>query len=318
MMKLLGGNGFTTIDVDSENLHCMAANLAVALHYYGLANLRGCFGSTWHFDFSEATGRIELSPDGIEKDIERETGYALRPFTGEDLERDLTASIAAGRPSLVCADAFLMPWVPYYSHMHTPHWFLVEGIDTATGLLQIVDASRVSTRWGEARPTRAIYPLSSAAAAIAAMEDRDAALVCDLRRVSAGRPAAPADQVAANCERILRTVGAERAIVRFSDWFRDRVGVREEIDRFGHLCWLSARARRLHLLWLQEVAAAPHAGILAFTQAARAWQRASAFAYVASRRMEQDGSPRQIAFDVLREEVSHAELRSADALLADA
>ena len=161
----------------------------------------------------------------------------------------------------VVADAFHLPWVPYYGHQHMEHSFLLEpGEDDVT----VRDAYHNDTAWGPARPGS--WPLSARQLA-QALPDGALVLAFDRVPVDAPRPDVRA---------------AEPGVV--ADYLR---AYREHPDRSAALgqltleTWLLARSRRLHAAFREDEGPSP-----AVREHLDAWTRLVEQTYLAYRRVQ--------------------------------
>lgn len=140
-------------------------------------------------------------------------------------ERITTADgLEPGPGCYVVADAYHLPWVPYYGKQHLEHSFLVEPADEG---VTVVDGYHNDTQWGAARPGR--WPLGHAELAEALPEG---ALTFDL---VAGDP--PADRTP-----LVELADADSYVATYAD-HPDRVRAMRGLTL---QTWLLTRSRRLH------------------------------------------------------------------------
>ncbi|GAB3677991.1 acyl carrier protein [Saccharopolyspora tripterygii] len=132
--------------VRSELLDCVQANLAVlADHHHGPGahlNLGAELRMSWRGD--------ELPT--VEPELERHLADARRLLgldpSGDEVVVDepLTERVRPGQVAYVVADAFELPWVPYFGQRHMEHSFLLGPDGT------VHDAYDNDTPWGPAAP----------------------------------------------------------------------------------------------------------------------------------------------------------------------
>ncbi len=136
--------------VHAELLDCVQANLAVlADHYHGPGthlNLGAPLRFRWRCDQS-GLPTVELSLAEHVAAAEDLLGLVVRDrVTVTDAE--LVELVAPGDLVYVVADAYELPWVPYFGQRHMDHSFLL-----GTGCT-VIDAYANETPWGTAAPGR--------------------------------------------------------------------------------------------------------------------------------------------------------------------
>ncbi|MER7839427.1 acyl carrier protein [Streptomyces sp. NPDC096040] len=144
--------GEAEASVRAEALDCLQANLAVLAdrHHGPGTHLR--LGARLHFrpTAADATAlpTVEPTPDAQLAAAEEALG-----LTVTERRHAVPGREAAGTTTslYVVADAYHLPWVPYYGHKHVEHSFLVEA---AGDDVTVVDAYHNDTQWGRARPLR--------------------------------------------------------------------------------------------------------------------------------------------------------------------
>jgi acyl carrier protein len=136
---------------------------------------------------------------------------------------------AADGPVYVIADAFHLPWLPYYGHKHVEHSFVVE--PDADGVA-VEDAYHNDTQWGRVRPSRRWYSRVELADVMAALPDG-----AETVRL-APQPLGPAPEPVRELDE-----GLMEDYLRAYAEHGDRSAA---LERFMLETWLLARSRRLH------------------------------------------------------------------------
>ncbi|MEU6556311.1 hypothetical protein ABZ915_39615 [Streptomyces sp. NPDC046915] len=172
---------------------------------------------------------------------------------------------AAGR--YLVADAYHLPWVPYFGRRHMDHSFLLEPAD-GTGAV-VVDGYHNDTPWGGARPVS--RPLSRAELAAAVPGP-----ALSVTLAPAETPTAPA---AAGLDLADEEV-ADRYVTAYAE-HPDRLAA---LDRLTLETWLLARSRKLHARFLHSRGVlADDPTVLAHV---RAWEQLAESVYLGYRRVE--------------------------------
>jgi hypothetical protein len=278
---------------DTDLLDCLAVNLAVLLAWHGAADVRTPFAARWRFRLrADEAGnpRPDLPAGDLAEDLRELAGWELRWQPAPELAGARPAWAAAcdqGRPVLVVADAYDMPWVPYAGHEHMDHSFIVASVDDAG--LTIADGYANTTEWGAARPVTAQAGRAELASLLAGSGrwsvPRPAGTAAARGAGRALTAAAIAGLVAGNAGEI-GAAGRDGRYDSFLGWADQRV-------RAGDLApvaldsWLLARSRGLHARWLDSDAAAWVPATVRQDFAARvaaAWTRAAQMSYIGLRR----------------------------------
>ncbi|MET8944511.1 acyl carrier protein [Streptomyces sp. NPDC004542] len=172
---------------------------------------------------------------------------------------------AAGR--CVVADAYHLPWVPYFGRRHMDHSFLLEPADGADAL--VVDGYHNDTPWGAARPVG--RPLSRAELAAAVPGP-----ALSVTLAPAAGPVAPAGAAL--------DLADEEAAGRYVTAYAEHPDRLAALDRLTLETWLLARSRKLHVRFLRS------RGLLADGTAAlahvKAWESLAESVYLGYRRVE--------------------------------
>ncbi|MER7081848.1 hypothetical protein SAMN02982929_04921 [Saccharopolyspora kobensis] len=138
--------------VRSELLDCVQANLAVlADHHHGAGthlNLGAALRFRWR------AGQLPTVEPTLEQHLsDAESLLGLRLVDRRAVtDGPLTEAVRPGEQAYVIADAYELPWVPYFQQRHMEHSFLL----TADG--EVVDAYANDTQWGPAKPGTWQYP----------------------------------------------------------------------------------------------------------------------------------------------------------------
>ncbi|MBT2383361.1 phosphopantetheine-binding protein [Streptomyces sp. ISL-11] len=175
------------------------------------------------------------------------------------------AAFGTGRPVYVVADAFHLPWVPYFGQKHIEHSFVAEATD---GGVTISDAYHNETPWGPARPLTRAYRADELAAILEGVPGGFEIIEF------APAPLGPAPDPAVG-------FGPRDAedYVRAYAGHPDRAAA---LDRFTLETWLLARSRRLHAAFLE----ARDGGVsTAVHQHLATWNALVEHAYLAFRRV---------------------------------
>lgn len=300
--------------VDSAYLDCVSDTLALLLAERGVADVRAPFAADWRFDLvTEPGGRLgpALPPADQDELLAHRTGWRPRwqPATepGADA-RAWHATLSAGTPLAVVADAFHLPWLPYHGHEHMEHGFVVEAIEAGDDpVVTVVDPYDNVTQWGPAVPTRTAITLSDLSPAL------PGGRWGFLQSAGPGHTRRPADVVLDNA-RAITEAGQDGRYERFIDQYRALTEA--DLTHLALQTWLLRRSRGLHRLWLAGLRPGTVAACTAelFAGVETAWQRAGESAYVALRRVTRGRAAPPGALDTLRAAAA-AELAAATTLL---
>jgi hypothetical protein len=310
--------------VDSAYLDCLNDNLAVLLRYLGVADVRTPFACQWHFEVDPARplDSLSLERTPITTVIRAQTGCAIERvrFEAGDLLAQCAPFIARDEPALVFGDAYAMPWLPYFERAHMEHSFIVDSIAADRQSLHLVDAYENRTEWGAATPTETTIARDVFERAVRELDALNAGYFWIVRRVdqpdALDLPALLRD----NAEQIGIQLGERQRLAQFCAWYAERITDLEAMKQFTLDCWLIARTRAYHQLWLADLERThpkilpPDFAALFGQDVAAPWQRVSEFAYILSRRLSQGRRPPDTCFQMIRDVVQPNELRVADAL----
>jgi hypothetical protein len=307
---------FNTIKADL--MDCVSDDIALVLAHAGVDDATVPFACTWHFEITSsddrACPRLELPPGEQDDLVRRWSGYRPRWCTDPSgaVRARWATYLEHGRPIIVVADAFHLPWLPYAGHEHMDHGFVVESI---TGdVLEIADPYDNVTRWGRARPTAMTIDFEELRPAL-----RDDVAWAVLERSGDPEENEPIDYVLANAESILRS---ERN--RVADHFVQGHNSLDQmaVESLSLQTWLLARSRALHAWWLGNIAEgnSPVSQALVDRFAGEivpGWQRASEAAYIALRRVKAGKAAAPAVLDAVAA-CCHREAELAADLLAAA
>jgi hypothetical protein len=311
-------------DVDSAYLDCLNDNLAVLLDYLGVTDIRTPFACQWYFDFDPSAHdrRPILESFPVEDFIRQHTGCSIKKSQFERGRAVETCSelVQRGQPVLVFGDAFLMPWLPYFGQEHMEHSFIVDGISADQQVLHIVDAYYNRTEWGTATPTATYLPVMGLEPIIHNVESPHGGAFWTMQQDG---PAHAVDFLALlqrNAEQMGMQARDAGPLSRFCQHYAEAIRDASAIKEFTLACWLVARARGYHHLWLSDVAST-HPNLFdptfvdRFSQDVVApWQRVSEFAYILFRRVSQGRTPPDTCFRMLAETIQPNEARLASDL----
>jgi hypothetical protein len=249
-------NGWTTAlaGIDATALDCMQANLAVlgdACHGTG-TYLRLGARLTFEPSFDGEFPTVDAGTDALLSTAAPAVGLtvAWRATVGG---AELLSRRGEG-PLFVVADAYHLPWLPYFRRQHLAHSFVL--LPDA-----VIDAYHVDTPDGTARPGR--WPLDGP------LTDTLAHLPATGVRFERS-PLGPVDGIG--------VAAPDRATVdRYVAAYRDAADRVGALSRLSTETWLLARARRLHARWAPDARVTAHAA---------AWDRLAEVVYLARRRAE--------------------------------
>jgi amino acid adenylation domain-containing protein len=307
------------LGLDSAQLDCFDDNLQALLRHHGAADVRSPFASQWHFAFDEGRPRglpgVVRTP--VVDAIREATGWALQalPATPGDAAAACVVELDRGRPVLAIGDAYAMPWLPYCGHEHMDHSFIVDGVSATGDRLTIADAYTNKTSWGEATPGRAELPAGDIEAVLDGSDGWRGGWLHVLERRGPGAgPQPPRAAIRANATALLTELRERAALQRFHAFHAARVDDLAGVRDFTLACWIVARSRAAHALWLADVAGDVLAGEYR-ERVASAWQRAMEFSYLMERRVRAGRPAPRSALDMV-EQAGAAEIDLAERLVA--
>lgn len=312
--------------VDSAYLDCLNDNLAVLLLHAGVADVRTPFACQWHFAIDperpEDTLSVERAP--AEALIREQTGCALewRQFEDDQFVAAIAPLVRDRRPALVIGDAYFTPWLPYFGREHMEHSFIIDGLSDDGRLLHVVDAYANKTEWGEATPTESYLPSMALERIIRALDTARAGSYLTIEQSGPPPPLDLDGLLRENAAQILASLRDRDLLGHFSRHYAGRTGDAAAIKRFVLDCWLVARSRALHGLWLADVAR-DRPDLLdtaladAFAQEVVApWQRVNEFAYILFRRVSLGRAAPDACFRMLEQTIQPNEIRVAEQFAA--
>ncbi|MCF3103090.1 acyl carrier protein [Streptomyces roseoverticillatus] len=252
--------------VDWPLFDCVQVNLAVLADRWHGAGTHLNLGAVLRFRPAPGPGglpTVERSAEEQITDAARDLGLAV--LDRRTTPADETLQPAQGR--YVIADAYHLPWVPYFGQRHMDHSFLLE--TAADGSAVAVDGYHNETPWGSARPvSHALSPAQLAAAV------PGPALVVTL--APAGEPlTVPGPGL---------DLADEEATNRYVSAYAEHPDRPAALDRLTLETWLLARSRKLHARFLTA------RGLLtdepAVTAHVKAWESLAESVYLGYRRVE--------------------------------
>ncbi|MGY0464526.1 hypothetical protein ACW14Y_30380 [Kitasatospora sp. cg17-2] len=257
-----------------ELFDCLQVNLAVLADRWHGAGTHLGLGAVLRF--APVTGADGLPT--VARTVEQHLADA-RSALGIEVRSLHRTSGAAGIPPTegcyVVADAYHLPWVPYFRQRHLDHSFLAEaaGQDSQDGQdgpdgVSVVDGYHNETPWGSARPGQ--WSLS-AADLLAAVPGP--ALVAELAP-AAGGPGT----VTATAD-----LAGPGAVDAYVDAYARHPDRNAALGRLTLETWFLARSRRLHAAFLAASGAAPDSAVDAHL---RVWGALTEQTYLAARRVE--------------------------------
>lgn len=260
---------------------CVQVNLAVLADRWHGAGTHLRLGATLRF-------RPVPGPDGlptVERTVEQHLADAERHLgiVSGELRREVPAAeIRPAEGCYVVADAYRLPWVPYFERRHMEHSFLAE--TGGPGGVAIVDGYHNETPWGSTRPGQ--WSLGNAEFADAVSV---APLVARLTPTPVGHAASVRDCDLAGPDAIAAYVAAYAK-------HPDRTAA---LSRLALETWLLARSRKLHAAFLEGSGEPFDAN--AITAHLRAWDSLTEQVYLALRRVERGRAEPQGLFARLTE-----------------
>lgn len=309
--------------VDSAYLDCLNDNLAVLLDHLGVADLRTPFACQWFFDFEpqRQPHSLLLERVAVEDLIREQAGCTI---TRHRLDNQSAVAICEdylqqGQPVLLFGDAYLMPWLPYFGREHMEHSFIIDGISADRQLLHIVDAYENRTEWGRAAPTATCLPTQALQRLTEGLEWPNAGMLLVLRKTLPTCPPDTIELLQCNAAQI-SAQQVQQPVARFSQYYRAAAQDPAVAKEFALACWLVARARAYHQLWLADRAREQpelldQRFVELFSEAVvEPWQRVSEFAYILLRRVSRGRAAPDSCFEMLEQTVQPNEIRVAQEL----
>lgn len=252
--------------VDWQLFDCVQVNLAVLADRWHGAGTHLDLGAVLQFRPAPGPGglpTVECSAEEQLTDAARTLGLAI--LDRRTVQPGEVVEPASGR--YVVADAYHLPWVPYFGQRHMNHSFLLERAEGGGAV--VVDGYHNETPWGGARPVSRQLNRTELAAAVPGP-----ALAVTLGPADAPRaPVRPQTALADG-----KT--SDRYVTAYAE-HPDRLAA---LDRLTLETWLLARSRNLHSRFLQA------RGVLADDPAAAehvtAWESLAESVYLGYRRVE--------------------------------
>ena len=277
MLKCLAKS---VLDIDTSALDCVQANLAAAANATHRTHYCDVLGAWLRFR-PRAAQPGELSYEPALVTIEPTLGERLiaadRLLGLEHTEPHSCASRQEliDRLSedwqLVVADAFELPWVPYFGHTHTSHSFLLRKTE---GVIELTDAYSNQTPWGQAVPTT--WTLTRLMIEALLPDGLCTAVTLWSGRIGELNPYKEISQTLDDLVGALR----DGRIEGYIDAYANHPDQVVALTKFTVETWLLARQRMAHARWLSRFTAADAA-----RAHAERWAEAAEATYVAMRRV---------------------------------
>ncbi|MES4908563.1 MULTISPECIES: acyl carrier protein [unclassified Streptomyces] len=257
--------------VSAHLFDCIQVNLAaLAERRYGEgAGLR--LGAVLRFQPSPGPDGLPTVERTVRQhlaDAQGQLGLSARTIS-HDRPLDL---IDPGPACFLVADAYYLPWVPYYRKQHIEHSFLLLARDRDT--VTVEDNYFNETPWGSARPGTWHVPSGDLA------DLPGCAVAAELVAV----PTPPADVTAR------RELAPPDSVDRYADAYARHPQRAVALRRLTLETWLLARSRKLHAAFLggqaQQGQAQQGALPTAHQEQSAAWEAFTEQVYLASRRVD--------------------------------
>ncbi|MDH6113893.1 acyl carrier protein [Kitasatospora sp. MAP12-15] len=259
----------------AELFDCLQVNLGLLADRWhgGGTHLR--LGAALRLDPRPGPGglpTVERSTEQQLAEAQQRLGLVLRELRTE-------SSGAAVRPGPGCylvADAYHLPWVPYFGRRHLEHSFLAE--TDPSGAITIVDGYHNETPWGSARPGRWTLDAARFAAALPGP-----VTVAEF----APDPAGPGAATDASGPGAVEPIGPA-AVLTYVGAYAEHSDRAAALEQLTLETWLLARSRKLHAAFAQATGAtgATGASTARVAEHLRAWDALTEQVYLAYRRVE--------------------------------
>ena len=307
--------------VDYKYLDCIENNIATLLAYEGVHDLRTPFACQWYFSFQEnAKNRVKVKRQAVEDLVLKYTGYKVSQYILNDKPLDLelcVSHINQKKPLLIIGDTFYMPWLPYFQREHMDHSFIVTGIDEISGIIKVVDAYYNHTEWGLAEPVYTNISLADLCRITDSLGEGKEYIILEKKEEDCAISWNWNGIVEENAVSIVQNIDRCNMLSRFCRFYRNRLCDIEEIKTFVLDCWLIYRNRKMHSLWLTDLARRSaeswHSEIAESfeKEIVTAWQRVNEFAYIMLRRLVRNKKVPETSFDLIENELRGSESKTA-------
>ena len=268
------------LDIDTSALDCVQANLAAAANAAHRTPDHDALGAWLRFrpraaqpeDLTDDPGLVTIEPTLDERLTAADRLLGLWHTTPRQCigPQELIDRLSENW-ELVVADAFELPWVPYFGHTHTSHSFLLRKTECA---IELTDAYSNQTPWGKAVPTT--WTLTQPM--IEALLPDGPCTVVTLRGGRIG-PLNPYAEIRGTIDDLARARYDGR-IDGYIGAYADHPDQVVALTKFTVETWLLARQRMAHSRWLSRFAPANAARLHA-----ERWAEAAEATYVAMRRV---------------------------------
>ncbi|MGW0336306.1 hypothetical protein ACWD0J_31415 [Streptomyces sp. NPDC003011] len=269
--------------LDTSAMDCVQANLALVADCLLGPGSHAGLGAPVRFAPRDRPGDLPT----VEPTVAEHT-QVLRDLVGVDIPGPAAGLCAAtavdalregSRLLFVVADAYVLPWCPYFGRQHMSHSFVLTLDERNQDLVRVWDAYDNETPFGRARPggwtmtSREVSRILGSAGPVRASTPT----------VLPGHVAPdPADVLRRNADALTRA--GTTAVKEYVAAYRDHTDRARAAEALLLETWLLARSRRLHHAWLTTRAAGTD-GTRAQAQQADAWQEFAGHCYLAARRV---------------------------------
>lgn len=279
-----------------ELFDCLQVNLAVlADRWHGPGTHLG-LGATLRFGPEIGANGLPTVARTVEQhlaDARSALGIAVRA----PRRTPATTDVPLAEGCYVVADAYHLPWVPYFQQRHMAHSFLAEA-DGADNV-NVVDGYHNETPWGSARPGLWTLPAQVFNAAVPSPT-----LIAEL---------APTAECPGAAAAALDLAGPE-AIDAYIDAYTQYPDRNAALNQLTLETWFLARSRQLHAAFRAEFGPLPDSAVDAHL---RAWGSLTEQTYLAVRRVERGRAEPPALLPRLREQLHADSVVFGDAPAAD-
>jgi hypothetical protein len=306
---------------DAPNLNCDNANVSALAQHYGIKEPSSPVGCQWHFSMPKPGKLPTILRTPTLRAFAARTGLVFRrarpePATYYDRVQDL---VRGGVPVMVYGNQYNMKWVPYYRNEVASHPFIVDGLDP--GRYHVLEAYQNTSDWGECSPSELWISEAELADAVETLDGPLRGIMIYLSGRREPDEVDPVDDIRLNATGILRRVGEQGGLARFSRRFRRQATNVEAMKLYDLSCWELTRSRSCHLRWLRLRSAVDSRIPVDLVDRFEAelvapWRRALQFAHLGFKRVEAGARPPMVSFDLIEKDIAAAEVSLAREMLA--
>ncbi|MBM0230672.1 hypothetical protein JNW91_01535 [Micromonospora sp. STR1_7] len=265
---------------NADTLSCAAANLESLLTFAGVTDTLTPLAAPCTADVT-SPDRLRLSPVPLAQWLTRTTGLTLERWTASTADEVLQFAadvVMSGRPVLVHADAYTVPWNPYCGHEHHAHAFVVDGVDD--NRLHMIDGYTNATRYGTAAPIELWMKRAELAAVLAPPPDERWAVeqLTGAARATQSGLLTSFEIITANVRVRAEAEAAGRGLASLAAW-----ADKDHIAGLNLAIWLLTRSRTAHERWWHTLN--PATTSVDGGECVAAWKMAQTLAYIAWRRV---------------------------------